>query len=59
MEKAEISRIRGLQKEFFSTGATLSVEYRVSALKRLKKSIKEHEDEICDALRTDLGKSAD
>lgn len=59
MEKTEIIRIRNLQRDFYNTGATLDVNYRISALKTLKASIKSHEAEIFEALHTDLGKSAE
>lgn len=45
------------QREFFMTGATLSVKYRVEALKRLKAAITAREGEIFAALKEDLGKS--
>lgn len=45
------------QREFFMTGATLDVDYRVDALKRLRVSIKAHEKDIADALYKDLRKS--
>lgn len=45
------------QREFFMTGATLDVDYRVDALKRLRASIKAHEKDIADALYKDLRKS--
>ncbi len=45
------------QKDFFYSGKTLSVEYRISQLKKLYSTIKKYESEICDALKSDLGKS--
>ena len=45
------------QREFFMTGATLSVKYRIEALKRLKAAITAREGEIFAALKEDLGKS--
>lgn len=45
------------QREFFMTGATLDVDYRFNALKRLQSAIKAHEKDIADALYKDLGKS--
>ena len=44
------------QKEFFSSGVTLDVSYRISALKKLYAAIREAEGEICEALKADLGK---
>ena len=45
------------QREFFMTGATLDVDYRVDALKRLRGAIKAYEKDIADALYKDLRKS--
>ncbi len=44
------------QKRFFYSGATLSTEYRIKSLKRLRSYVKKYEKEISDALRKDLGK---
>lgn len=45
------------QKEYFASGATLCVKERVRHLRKLYAAIKAHEAEICEALKTDLGKS--
>ncbi|MBR2386430.1 aldehyde dehydrogenase [bacterium] len=45
------------QKEFFKSGQTLSVEFRLDYLKKLKLEIKNKEKEIALALNKDLGKS--
>ncbi len=45
------------QREFFYSGATLDVKYRVNALKKLYFTIKKYENEILNALNIDLGKS--
>ncbi|MFR5265621.1 aldehyde dehydrogenase [Clostridium sp.] len=45
------------QKEFFKKGKTLDIEYRLDALRKLKKVIKDNEEEILEALKEDLGKS--
>lgn len=47
------------QRAFFATGATLDAAYRLEAFKRLRQGILAHEEDICAALRQDLGKSAD
>ncbi|AKT46599.1 aldehyde dehydrogenase [Eubacterium sulci ATCC 35585] len=44
------------QKDYFRTGETRDIEFRISKLKRLKKAIKIYEQKILDALRKDLGK---
>lgn len=58
MTNQEISDLIAEQKKFFNTAATLPVKYRLDALKRLYRYIKEMESEICAALSADLGKSA-
>lgn len=58
MNETEIKTIIKKQKDFFKTGATLPVSYRIEALKKLKKLIQENETQICAALKSDLGKSA-
>ncbi len=46
------------QRAFFTSGATLDVEWRVNQLKRLKGAVIAHESELVDALCADLGRSA-
>ncbi|MEH7380676.1 aldehyde dehydrogenase [Bacillus sp. JJ1533] len=45
------------QREFFSTGKTKEITFRVDTLKTLRNLIKTHEKDISDALHTDLNKS--
>ncbi len=45
------------QRQFFDTGQTLSSDFRISALKALKKSILSYEKQIYNALFNDLHKS--
>ena len=58
MTERDIQAIVEKQREWFYTGATLDVEERVRALKKLKAAIAVHEGEINAALKADLGKSA-
>lgn len=44
-------------KNFFQTGETKNIDYRIESLKRLKNVIKKYEKDIIDALSIDLGKS--
>ena len=53
----EIHEIVQKQREYFSTGATLPVEVRCSALKALKAQILAEENELKAALKQDLNKS--
>lgn len=57
MTQEEISKIVNLQQVFFQSGSTLSVNYRIHALKKLYAAIKENQKEITDAITKDLGKS--
>lgn len=45
------------QRTFFNTGRTKNVEYRIDALRRLRKGIEKYQRRILDALHTDLNKS--
>lgn len=53
----QIEQLANTQRSYFASGETFSVEFRIAALKKLRKSIINHEKEILDALYTDLGKS--
>ncbi|MFC4558740.1 aldehyde dehydrogenase [Virgibacillus kekensis] len=52
-----IEKLVNNQKEYFFSGNTRKYEVRKNQLKALKKMLKEHEDEIYQALKTDLNKS--
>lgn len=45
-------------RAYYLEGHTIPVSARLEALARLKKSIQQHEKDLLDAIRTDLGKSA-
>lgn len=55
--KQQITEAVNKQKAFFQTNATKDVEYRLDALKKLKRTIRRFEDQLCDALWEDLHKS--
>lgn len=46
------------QRSRFASGITRSLEARLDALERLRKAVENHQTEILDALRDDLGKGA-
>ena len=46
------------QQEFFKSGQTLSINFRLEQLKKLKDAIKSKEEKITKAIYKDLGKSA-
>ena len=45
------------QQEFFASGKTLDIKFRKEMLKKLYSAVKKYENEINDALKSDLGKS--
>lgn len=51
-----INNILEEQKSYFYSGNTLSLDFRIKALTKLKHLIKEFEPELLDALSSDLGK---
>ena len=53
----EIREIVRKQRDFFRTGKTLSVEYRIRQLKRLKAALIANEEKFEKALNEDLGRS--
>lgn len=57
MTSTEIKQLIEKQRHFFYSGATLPVNYRLDALRKLQKCILDHEPEINAALKSDLGKS--
>ncbi|MBV9576477.1 MAG: aldehyde dehydrogenase [Gammaproteobacteria bacterium] len=57
MQEADFKSLLVNQQRFFSTGATLSVDFRITQLKKLKTLLQTHEAEIAEALKKDLNKS--
>lgn len=57
MNETEIRQIIKNQRGYFASGATLSVDKRIEALKKLQACIRKYEPEIGAALKKDLGKS--
>lgn len=53
---ASIQQIVKHQKDYYQSGATKEVSFRIKQLKKLKKLLKEHETEIFDALKKDFRK---
>src|SRR5665811_460677 len=56
MEKEEVSIIIEAQRKFFAAGKSLSSEYRLEILKKLRSLIIFHEQDIVDALWKDFHK---
>ncbi|MDE7157256.1 MAG: aldehyde dehydrogenase family protein, partial [Lachnospiraceae bacterium] len=57
MNETEIKEIVNLQRDFFYSGATLNINFRRNALKKLKTCIIKYKNEISAAIQNDLGKS--
>ncbi len=53
----DIDQILESQRKYFQSRATLSVDFRIEMLKRLRSAVKKYETEIHRALEEDLGKS--
>jgi len=56
-KRTDLEEMLDNQRAFFSTGITRDINNRLNYLKKLKESIKNHEDEICEALSEDFGKA--
>ncbi len=54
----DLQKLVDNQREFFNSGVTRSLKFRLNALKRLKTNILSMQQEIFDGLKADLGKSA-
>ena len=52
-----IQSIVSKQRQFFRTGKTLDIEWRIKSLKALRKMVVENEDLFLSALQKDLGRS--
>lgn len=57
MEKEQITQLLDKQRQYFYSGATLNLDFRISALKRLRASIRKHEHQIHAALKKTLEKA--
>ena len=53
----DIAALVKQQRDYFATGVTKPVAFRLSALVRLEREIKAREAQIHDALKKDLNKS--
>ena len=57
MDEQTIKERITAQREFYATGATLPLSFRLKQLEQLKLALKRHEQDLYTALKTDLGKS--
>ncbi|MGN1093329.1 MAG: aldehyde dehydrogenase [Monoglobaceae bacterium] len=57
MNAKDIQVLLEKQREYYNSGATISVKFRIEQLKKLYAAVKKYENEICEQLTADLGKS--
>ena len=57
MDEQTIRQRISTQRDFFATGATLPLSFRLKQLEQLKLALKHHEQDLYTALKADLGKS--
>ena len=57
MTNQEIQALLEKQRTYYRSGSTIPVSFRIAQLKKLYAAVKNHETEINDALKIDLGKS--
>ena len=58
MDKIQIEQIVNAQREFFRSGQTLDISWRIAQLKALRAAVLANEEKLKQALYLDLGKSA-
>ena len=57
MTEREIQNLLEKQRNYYKSGATLPIKFRIEQMKKLYGTIKKYETEISEALYADLGKS--
>ena len=57
MTGEQIAALLEKQREYYKSGATIPVRFRIEQLKKLYATVKKYQNEINDALKEDLGKS--
>ena len=57
MTNEQISNLLEKQRDFYKSGITIPVQFRIEQLRKLYATVKKYETEINTALKTDLGKS--
>ena len=58
MDKIQIEQLVNAQREFFRSGQTLDISWRIAQLKALRAAVLANEEKLKEALYLDLGKSA-
>ncbi|MGB3513155.1 MAG: aldehyde dehydrogenase [Microcoleaceae cyanobacterium] len=56
IEKSSINNLLHQQRQFFTTGKTKNVEFRIQQLKRLKQAVSDYQKQIVAAVKADLNR---
>ncbi|MBQ7065150.1 MAG: aldehyde dehydrogenase [Firmicutes bacterium] len=57
MNEKDLGELIAAQRRLFASGRTLPVDFRLRMLKKLKETLRFHENEVLEALEHDLGKN--
>ncbi|GAB2588607.1 aldehyde dehydrogenase [Spirosoma areae] len=57
MNQQQIIDVVQKQRDFFNSGKTLDVNFRIEHLKKLKAAFKKYESEMIEAVKTDMGRA--
>ncbi|MEB3342098.1 aldehyde dehydrogenase [Okeania sp.] len=56
LEQSSITKILNQQRQFFATGKTKNIEFRIEQLKKLKKAVSNYQEKIAAAVKADLNR---
>ncbi|GGA51273.1 hypothetical protein CYANOKiyG1_70940 [Okeania sp. KiyG1] len=56
LDQSSISKILNKQRQFFATGKTRNVEFRIEQLKLLKQAVLDYQEQIITAIKADLNR---
>ena len=57
MTGEQITNLLEKQRKYYKSGATIPVKFRIEQLKKLYSTVRKYQNEVNDALKSDLGKS--
>ncbi|MGK7918553.1 MAG: aldehyde dehydrogenase family protein, partial [Trichodesmium sp.] len=56
LDKSSIANILNKQRQFFATGKTKDIDFRIEQLKKLKRAISDYQEKIAAAVKADLNR---
>ncbi len=56
LEQSSITNILNKQRQFFATGKTQNIDFRIEQLKKLKRAISDYQEKIAAAVKADLNR---